>query len=430
MHLRLLYKKFLCVFMSLMIVFISTQSAYATTSVGGWTALDTITAGANNTINATKTAGGKVLKSAVAVAPSAAKVGKHLIKGGGAAALAFAMVELLDAGVDWVLDPANNGVTYTPASGSGDVPSSSLQYVYINTGGVGGYSATAKAASKFEVDALVAQNASREYLYESDNCPAVPTSLINCIVVYDAVHARPNKYNVTVGTMVNPNYDPDAGATTPNGKKTIPIETVAAKVIANAQAGHAPSQEAVKATALEGFAAGEHDAALDAAATPDAGTENPPVDTPTDPTKPFDPSSILSALAGISAILAGIMSALTGFVDWWKAQWTTFSTGITGFFEWVRAEPDTASLQPEPVEVTEGTLVDGWQDKANAGYVNMGNTQCPSDVLIPISYMGASTNLSISYVPFCHFASIIRYAVIMGAWIAALMIISGGRTKE
>ena len=59
MHLRLLYKKFLCVFMSLMIVIFSTQFAYATTSVGGWTALDTITAGANNTINATKTAGGK-----------------------------------------------------------------------------------------------------------------------------------------------------------------------------------------------------------------------------------------------------------------------------------------------------------------------------------------------------------------------------------
>ena len=113
-----------------------------------------------------------------------------------------------------------------------------------------------------------------------------------------------------------------------------------------------------------------------------------------------------------------------------KLNGLLFSTGITEFFEWVRAEPDTASLQPEPVEVSEGTLVDGWQDKANAGYVNMGNTQCPADVLIPISYMGASTNLSLSYVPFCHFASIIRYAVILGAWVAALMIISGGRTKE
>ena len=47
MHLRLLYKKFLCVFMSLMIVIFSTQSAYAVTSVGGWTATDSLIAGAN-----------------------------------------------------------------------------------------------------------------------------------------------------------------------------------------------------------------------------------------------------------------------------------------------------------------------------------------------------------------------------------------------
>ena len=43
-----------------------------------------------------------------------------------------------------------------------------------------------------------------------------------------------------------------------------------------------------------------------------------------DPAVPFDPSSILAALSSISAVLAGIMSALTGFVDWWQAQWATF----------------------------------------------------------------------------------------------------------
>lgn len=51
--------------------------------------------------------------------------------------------------------------------------------------------------------------------------------------------------------------------------KSIPIDTVAAQVISNAEASHAPSQEAVKATALEGFVAGEYDADLDAAAVID-----------------------------------------------------------------------------------------------------------------------------------------------------------------
>lgn len=416
----MLYKKFLCVFMSLMIVFISTQSAFASVSVGGWTALDTITAGATNTINAVKGAGATGMRSAVSVAPSAVKVGKHLIKGGGAAALAFAMVELADGAIDWVLDPANNSVRYTVAGAAADWNDPSVQYYW--QGNYGHRASTADAAGQ----ATGAESCKRN---KFTGCSVTTTLVSSAVAKWDL------KYNGGVlSNYVNRYENPAyvAGTPSPSEDKHIPIDTVASKVISNAEAGHAPSQEAVKATALEGFAAGEHDAALDAAAVPDTGVENPP-DTnnpPTDTPKPFDPSSILSALAGISSILAGIMSALTGFVDWWQAQWDTFSTAITDFTTWVRAEPDTASLQPEPVEVTEGVLVDGWQDKVNAGYVNLGATQCPSDVLIPISYMGASTNLSISYVPFCHFASIIRYAVIMGAWIAALMIISGGRTKE
>lgn len=419
MHLRLLYKKFLCVFMSLMIVIFSTQSAYATTSVGGWSALDTVTAGATNTINAAKTAGGKALKSAVTIAPSAAKVGKHLIKGGGSVALAFAMVELADGALDWVLDPANNRVVVnTPVDDDGSV-NPSHQYVYSLNFSYGSLSNPAAVCNYWNTNNLFNQEWGK---YKFDASKGTYGSCVGTKKPEGGAILRKN----------NSTYDPSAPPAPTSEKRYIPIDNVAAKVIANAEAGHAPSQEAVKATALEGFAAGEHDAALDAAAT-EAGTQNPP-DTENPPKDgeavPFDPSSILAALSSISAILAGIMSALTGFVDWWQAQWATFSTGITGFFEWVRAEPDTASLQPEPVEVSEGTLVDGWQDKANAGYVNMGNTQCPSDVLIPISYMGASTNLSLSYVPFCHFASIIRYAVILGAWVAALMIISGGRTKE
>lgn len=415
MQIRLLYKKFLCVFMSLMIVIFSTQSAYATTSVGGWTALDTITAGATNTINAVKGAGATGMRSAVAVAPSAVKVGKYLIKGGGAAALLLAVPQLIGEGVDWVLDPANNRIKYTATGGDADTgaPDAGGRYPYIwSNDYVKGSSADGACSS---------WKGNNGYVHHS----TLIVSDVEAICLAVKGDAPPVE-NMYVIKKPNPAY---TGAVA-GAEQSIPIDVVAAKVISNAEAGHAPSQEAVKATALEGFAAGEHDAALDAAAVPDTGVENPPIDTPTDPTKPFDPSSILSALAGISAVLAGILSSLTGFVDWWKAQWTTFSTAITDFNTWVRAEPDTASLQPEPVEVTEGTLVDGWQDKANAGYVNLGATQCPSDVLIPISYMGASTNLSISYVPFCHFASIIRYAVILGAWVAALMIISGGRTRE
>lgn len=417
MHLRLLYKKFLCVFMSLMIVIFSTQSAYATTSVGGWTALDTITAGATNTINATKTAGGKVLKSAITIAPQAGKVGKYLLRGGAAGALALAVPQLIGDGVDWVLDPANNRIKYIDtATGAGtgiSTPSNQIHYKSAD----GKFYTTPEGACRAGMSSAPA------YVYHSVTKSG---NSFACNATYDG--------KVIVFSYVSPSNNPDYNpAASPSNEKYLPIDTVAAQVISNAASGHAPSQEAVKATALEGFAAGEHDAALEAAAVPDTGVENPPdttnPDAPAEPV-PFDPSSILAAIAGLKAMLTGILSSLTGFSDWWKAQWTTFSTAITDFTTWVSAEPDTATLQPEPVEVTDGTLVSGWEDKVNAGYVNLGSTQCPNDVLIPISYMGASTNLSISYVPFCHFASIIRYAVILGAWVAALMIISGGRTRE
>lgn len=403
MHIRLLYKKVLCVFMSLMIVIFSTQSAYATTSLGGWTALDTITAGATNTINAVKGAGSSAVKSAITIAPSVANVGKHLIKGGGAAALAFAMVELGEGAIDWVLDPANNAIKYTvPAVPAVPLGANTVcQYKHYQDGWL---DKTASDICRSHVSSSFVQISSGQIYCSSG-------SLSKTIAVCPLS-----------GSPYVPATD-----------NFIPIADVAAQVVSNAEAGHADSQEALKAVALEGFAAGEHDAALDAAAVPDTGVENPPdttnPDAPAEPV-PFDPSSIIAAIAGLKAMLAGILSSITGFVDWWEAQWTTFSTAITGFTTWVRAEPDTATLQPEPVEVTEGTLVAGWEDKVNAGYVNLGSTQCPADVLIPISYMGASTNLSISYVPFCHFASIIRYAVILGAWVAALMIISGGRTRE
>lgn len=456
MHLRLLYKKFLCVFMSLMIVILSTQSAYANTSIGGWSMVDAITAGSTNTINAIKGAGDTALKSSAVVTANAGKVGKYIIKGGGQAALAYAMVELLDAGIDWVLDPANNRVKYTVIGSSSetDHPQAKRNYTLVYSESTGLWTGSSGRASGTTAELACSS-------YETASWRSAGVVMLTDITA--------DCYYIPTSVPVVP------------VDKYIPIDVVAAKVISNAAAGHAPSQETVKAVAVEQFVAGGLDAELEANAVPNTDTSNPPdtdnpPDTnnpPSDKPLPFDPSSIIAAInalgakisSGFSSLLGALgvtnakldevvaaenatadavtagagdivaaenatTSVITDFSDWWKSQWVTFSTAITDFNEWVRAEPDVESLQPEPVEVSDSKIEDGWQDKATAGYVNMSGKQCPKDVLIPISYMGASTNLSLSYVPFCHFASIIRYAVILGAWVAALMIISGGRTKE
>ncbi len=115
----------------------------------------------------------------------------------------------------------------------------------------------------------------------------------------------------------------------------------------------------------------------------------------------------------------------------------SWATPVCDYMNWVKTEYGTMKefikqeavpLPDENIEIQE-TMPDGWIDKANAGYVSF-DTQCPADVQIPLNYMGASHTLNLSYIPFCSFATLIRPAVILGAWISGLLIISGGRSRE
>jgi len=311
----MLIRRFFAFVISLFLIF-SPAYVYANTSVGGWSALDVITAGATNTINATKTAGGKVLTSAVTVAPSASKVGKFLIKGGGTAALLLAVPQLIGEGVDWVLDPANNTIKYkVPASPSDANYGDMMCRYYVNGGGTAAVSQVINECNSW----ASSNNFDGGCSYDSSS--------------KTVAHA-------TRGAISDQCYSP-SGSTVTNPThvdKSIPIDTVAAQVISNATAGHAPSQDAVKAVALEGFVAGEHDAALESAAVEsDAGTDNPP-DTDNPPvSEPVDLSPITSALNAIKALLAGILSSISSIAD-----------SVTGFFDWTQEEPPE-ELEPVPV---------------------------------------------------------------------------------
>jgi hypothetical protein len=373
-------QRLLAFFLSFALIFSST-SALATTSVGGWTATDSLIAGANTTINAAKTAGGKALKSSITVAASASKVGKHLIKGGGAAALAFAMVELLDAGIDWVLDPANNAVKYKdPNASEGGA---------VGTGGA------------------------------TDQCIAAALSTYGTIEGAGFVEFHPSggsmKCKSKFGEFGWIPYNPPAGSGSGSDEyKYIPIDTVAAKVISNAEAGHAPSQEAVKATALEGFAAGEHDAALDAAAVPDTGVENPtegvenptdpnPTDPPKDPAVPFDPSSIIAAINALKALLAGILSSITSLADWFKA------------------DPEEKDNE---VDIPDVPLPEPNTDISFGG-------SCPADLSVNFNLYGTSTDFVL--MPFSKFCPLLSTFVkptliVLGSFFAVSIV--GGRRDE
>lgn len=366
----MLIRRFFAFVISAFLIFFPAYS-YANTSVGGWSAVDVITAGATNTINATKTAGGKALKSAVTVAPSAVKVGKHLIKGGGAAALALAVPQLIGEGVDWVLDPENNAVKYNIEGVAGDYiigcPTVSCS--------INNYSfrAPVSGTAKEDVCAMLASSAGRSGNIEVRGSQCIVATYYSVGYVYPATFPPEDK----------PAY--------------LPIEQVAAQVISNAEAGDPSSQEAVKATALEGFAAGEHDAALDSAATEsDAGTENPP-DTadpdnppkPNEPAEPFDPAGIISAINALKALLAGILSSITSMAD-----------SLTGFFDWVQGD---VPPEDEPKDVPFATTDDiGIDDNVRFEQRIEFNGQCPVNDF-SFSMMGVTYSKPIPYYHLCGF---------------------------
>lgn len=378
----MIYKRLLAFLLSFALIFSST-SALANTSIGGWTALDTITAGANNTINAVKGAGATGMRSAVAVAPSAVKVGKFLIKGGGSAALLLAVPQLIGDAVDWVLDPANNSIKYTvhpdsSSSGSGWV---SVGDVYYSTPESACQAAIAAAdpTYKWVYSHIAGSGVSRE-------CWASSFKFGNNPMWYTAVKFYESS---------SPS-EPEV--------KSISIDTVSAKVIANAEAGHAPSQEAVKATALEGFGAGEYDASLDAAAVPDTGVENPtdPAD-PVDPAKPVDLSPITAAINALKAILSGILSSITSLTDWFKG------------------EPEANKPEDNKIDIPELPLPDIDSSVSFGG-------SCPSDLGADFNLYG--TNFNFVLMPFSKLCPLLSTfikptLILLGSFMAVAIV--GGR---
>lgn len=374
-------RKIIHIFLSLVIVYAGTVSAYANTSVGGWSALDVITAGATTTINATKTVGGKVLQSAVTVAPQASKVGKYLIKGGGTAALLLAVPQLIGEGVDWVLDPENNSVKYFP-------PTDNAWYTINGSCSTAGVYYSAQELCVSLGTTFVPKDG-----WPGDTCGGKATQKV---------------VKHTTKPSCDASYFHGAPA---DEEKYLPIDTVAAQVISNAEAGDPSSQEAVKATALEGFAAGEHDAALDAAATEagsDAGTDNPtdpnnPTD-PQDPAAPFDPSSIIAAINALKALLAGILSSITGLSDLFNdtpPEKTQEETDVP-----VEAPPDVKN--PNEFDVD---------------YIGF-SSQCPTLSPFSVGIGGASSTMTFDMTPLCNLAVTIRPAIIAIAYFIGLGVIA------
>lgn len=397
---NIIFKRLFAFLLSFVIVFSSVTFAYAA-SPSGWTVTDSVVAGATSTITAIKGVGANGLKAVVTHKPTAVAVGKELVKGAGLLALAYAASQLLGAGVDWVLDPANNRIKYNAV---GEADSSRMCKSDGST-----YSA--------------------KFICDSNGGHAVgytPSGQLTCGGRAMSWQCGSESYPIPI-------------------EKYIPIDTVAAQVISNAQAGHADSKDFVAAVAVGQAAAGDLDTEFQAAAVPSvnnpADTDNPDVpvnpDVPADPTKPFDPSSIIAA----------IKSVMTAISDMAKSLGLKFDALIANDNVNAKAEADVAAqekidrdakakadkefadwAQTPPKEDTEDTTIAiPNNDVLPADTdINFGGS-CPANFEVNSSIFGNPINIVLlDTAKFCGFLStFVKFPVYAVSSLFALYILGG-----
>lgn len=304
MHIKLLYRKVLYVFLSVMIVIANTQTAYAASPVG-WSAspADVIMNGASATITAIKGSGSSALQSTIKHAPDAGRIAKHIVKVGGVFAVGMAISQILGDGVDYVLDPANNRVKYVVPP---EPTPTNTEFRWLN--GFGEYHLTPNQCIAGMIAGFGGGNR------QAANIRTTPDT-----ITFD-VHFNGAEWinNQQCYRGVNPDYVPDV---VPPKEKYIPYSQVAEKIRANAGAGNVPSQELIKTVALEDLESGALDVPLNTNAIPKADNppitdpNNPPVTDPNAPPVPFDPSSIIAAIKSVMAAVVNMSGVLGAKID-------------------------------------------------------------------------------------------------------------------
>lgn len=294
------FKRFLIFALSALLI-VAPSVSYAA-SPAGWVAQNTVMNGAIATITAIKGGGSTAMKAVIQHTPTAAALGKNIVQLGGVVAVAYAVNELVGAGVDWVLDPANNSVTYT-IPGSESVGGTVYQITEGTSTVTGSTPQEVCTAHGAIVSANNAHLGSDRWRLNS----ATMTTATNC---------RLNIYYSNVGTY-NADFRVQSVTetiVTPPQKKSIPYSAVAEKIRTNAAAGHAPSQDFLKGAAVVDVNSGVIDSKLDAVAVPDTGDITDPNNPANPANPPFDPSAIIDAIRSVYDLINSGFSTLSNSI--------------------------------------------------------------------------------------------------------------------
>lgn len=404
-------KKYAIAFLSLLLVVSLPFAAHANivTATGKYIINAVKHAPGGAKVEATNTA--TAAKHAIKHGVSAADLGKSIGAGivgfgvGTGAGLAFKAITglALDA-VDWVLDPANNSIKYTaPDSGSGSAagaPSGANFNYDIN------YSETTQKwhGPTAKIVGSTPQQACASYPGESN---------WHNVGAFNVTKLKGECWFAFKDSGI-PAYNPNATT-----QKSIPIDTVAAQVIANAEAGNPAAQKAVEDYVTNLAKEGKLDAELDNA-TDITEPENPEEPNPDEPQQ--CPSGTVKVDNVCVKIPDSEIEPPTEGEEPLFCDSSEFTKKVCDWIDWTQTEHD----EPDAGKVD---IKDKSEDLSiDNDRIDFSN-QCPAPTPIVTSVGGFPVSTELNYQPLCDFFTMLNPFVIGMGGISSALIIAGGARR-
>lgn len=408
------YKKYLAVFLILCMQFTTFHVAYASTATGGWNVGSAIAQGATTVYTATKEIGGKLVTSVAKITPTPAQIAKGLGKGLFAGLAISVAQKLIEDGVDFVLDPANNELRYTKKNHDA--------YYSSNNRQLGSFSSAESACSAAfayyqqkdsDYDSFSLGDGGVCYFYDKSK------KLINLNVIFYGL---------------NPNFESES-------KQSIPLTQLASQIIGEANNNDEDAKAITSAVAQSATASNTDDQlvpytqlvqALDASipVSQDDTKAPPATNTNTnsgsqtqtqdqDQSKPDESASNPTATpspndAETPTDCKFFQTACTWF-ETVERHYTETKTAVTEYFN-PPQENDTVDIDQ--------------QDKQNNPNTNISfNGSCPPSItLIDADFLGLPIHWEFQFTDFCMVLSkYVRPILILSGSFSALLIMGGRR---
>ncbi len=427
------YKKFITLLLIFSIHMMPFNSAWASTSLGGWTITEQIAQGASTAIKATKTAiinGASVLKTSTAkITPNATQVAKVLRGGIAGYALSIAVEQIIGADFSWWID--GDLVKYRVPADPNNVPKC---WYLSNVGCFATYTTAASAAM-----AHYNSTAPDDYRAFSYDTKITNNSTLT-VTLY-----KENKLTVqiyTFGYIDNPAYNPNAE----EEERSIPLVTVAQKVIDNAESSsnndHKVGAQVATTAAAEDMLANDPatqadvETQLNANAKTQTSEEAAAEATPKDPAAPEAGTDIkinFPVFCSWAPIVCEAAQTAISFPKTLTNWWNTSTTSISDSWNWTKARYESAVtsisefFSEETNTDTELEFNDPTDDITDTTISF--SDQCPAPItLADFNYHGIQQKWEMDFTGWCDvLTTYFKPIVIAMAGFSAVLIVSGVR---